>query len=566
MMDHSYDLVIAGSGGGGLIAALAAQDAGLKPLVIEKQAFVGGSTAMSGGVIWMPNNPVMRRDGIADSRQAGLDYFEAAVGDIGPASTLARREAFLDNGSAMIKMLLDKGVQLIHCDGYADYYDLLPGGHAQGRSIEGIPWDAHKLGDWHDKLNPGMTRSLGLVVTTTEINDLPLYMRSVKAFRTAARVFLRTAWSKYSGKDLVTNGNSLIGQTLKVALDSGVPIWLNSPVKDLITEDGRVIGLTVEHDGATVNVEARHAVLLAAGGFERNADMRRRFSGDQPNEAQWTVANLGNTGEVLAAAMELGAKTDLLDEAWWNPLTVKGLQGTTFNVARKLPGTLCVDGRGKRFVNESNSYVEFCQAQYAAKAVPCWLVFDDGFRKRYPMTRPKGLAGVRKAWPGRLNPQWIANGWITKADTVAELAEKIGVDRDTLVKTVGSFNEAAARGQDLEFGRGLSAYNKFMGDSAYQPNPALGPLDTGPFYATEIYPSDVGTCGGMITDEHGRVIGSDDAPIPGLYATGNITATVLGRTYLGAGASIANTMAFGFAAARHAAGLDARQRTGALSA
>jgi len=552
MTDHSVDLAIVGSGGGGLIAALAALDAGLKPLIIEKQRFVGGSTAMSGGVVWMPNNPVMLADGVPDSHKAGLEYLDAAVGDIGPASTIARREAFLENGSAMVTMLINKGVKLIRCRGYSDYYDLLPGGHAEGRSIEGIPWDLRQLGEWQDKVNPGMTRSLGLVVTTTELNELPLYTRSLQSFLTSARVFLRTAFARFTGRDLVTNGMSLVGQTLKVVLDSGIPVWLNSPVTDLIVEDGRVVGVEVERDGSPVAVRASRGVLLAAGGFERNAEMRRKFSGDQPNEAQWTVGNLGNTGEVLSAAMALGAKTDLMDEAWWNPLTVKGLQGTTFNVARKLPGTICVNKAAKRFVNESNSYVEFCQAQYAHNSVPCWLIFDDGFRRRYPMTRPRGL-NIIHALPGRLEQKWIEDGWITKADTPEELARKIGLDPATLAATIASFNEAAGRGHDPEFGRGLSAYNKVMGDRAHHPNAAIGPLSTPPYYATAIFPSDVGTCGGLITDEHGRVLAEDDHPIPGLYATGNITATVTGRTYPGAGASIANTMAFGFAAARHVA-------------
>jgi 3-oxosteroid 1-dehydrogenase len=313
----------------------------------------------------------------------------------------------------------------------------------------------------------------------------------------------------------------------------------------------------VERDGSTINVVARKGVLLAAGGFERNPEMRRRFSGDQPNEGQWTVANLGNTGEVLTSAMELDAKTDLLDEAWWVPAPRAELQRTTtFAVARRLPRTICVDNAGKRFVNESNSYVEFGKAQYAAHAVPCWLIFDDGYRRRYPMTRSRGTS-IKAALPGRLSQEWIDKGWIRKADTLEQLAAQIDADPATLAATVRSFNEHARKGEDPEFGRGRSAYNKLMGDPGHKPNAAIGPLDRAPFYATELYPSDVGTCGGVITDEYGRVINQSDRPIPGLYATGNITATVLGRTYPGAGASIANSMAFGYAAARHAAGVNA---------
>ena len=548
------DLVIAGSGGGGLVAALATLDAGQEALVIEKQGVIGGSTAMSGGIAWVPNNPLMKAEGVPDSHQDALDYFDAVVGDIGPASTLARREAFLANSIAATTMLMNKGVQLLRCEGYSDYYDNRKGGHARGRSIEGIPWDGHQLGEWHERVNPGLARGIGLCVKTNEIRHLPVFLRSPRSFAVAARVFLRTKLSRLRGQDLFTNGMSLIGQTLKVVLDSGIPVWIDSPVQELIVEEGRVRGVRVQHQGKSVAVEGRRGVLLAAGGFEHNAEMRRRYSGKQPNDGRWTLANPGNTGEVLAAAIELGAQTDLLDEAWWNPATRPELQGSIFLLARQLPGSIYVDNAGKRFVNESNSYVEVCKAQYAANAVPCWLITDDDFRRRYPMV--SGGASLRESIPGRLPQEWIDNGWLKRADSLEDLAGKIGVDAQGLVTTVSRFNENAKRGLDPDFGRGESAYNAALGDPGHKPNRALGPVQTPPFYATEIYPADVGTCGGLICNEFGQVLGQEDAPIPGLYATGNLTATVMGRTYPGAGASIANSMAFGFAAARHAAGLD----------
>jgi 3-oxosteroid 1-dehydrogenase len=214
--------------------------------------------------------------------------------------------------------------------------------------------------------------------------------------------------------------------------------------------------------------------------------------------------------------------------------------------ARQRPGTIFVDSAGQRFCNESNSYVEVGKAMYANKAVPCWLVFDDAYRRRYAQTS--------NPLPGRLPQEWIDKGFVRKADTLEELGRQIGIDPAGLVKTVERFNANARMGLDPDFGRGQSAYNDCLGDPGYKPNAALGPLDTAPFYATEIYPSDVGTCGGLLTNEYAQVLDIDDVPIPGLYATGNITATVMGRTYPGAGASIGNTMVFGFVAARHVAG------------
>lgn len=558
MWDQSADFVIVGSGGGGLAAALAAADAGLSTLVVEKQRTFGGSTAMSGGVIWLPDNPLMRAEGVADSHEDALAYFESVVGEVGPASTLARREAFLAGGSAMISFLQRQGVQFIRCPGYSDYYDMRKGGHAAGRSIECAPWDGSKLGDWHDKITPGQTRSIGLAFKTNEIRHLPTYARSAKSLSVAARVWLRTYGGKARGKDLLTAGMSLVGQMAKVLHDQGIPLWLNTGVVNLVVEAGRVTGVEVIRDGddGVTRIQGRKGVLLSAGGFERNAEMRRKYCGEQPNDGRWTIANPGNTGEVLAAAIALGAQTDLMDEAWWLPGPGDGLAGTTLTMARQYPRTLYVNRAGKRFCNESNSYVEVGKAMYANDAVPAWLIFDDGFRRRYPL-----ISGLRrpseiyKAVPGRMPKEWVEKGWIKKADSLEDLAHQIGVDPAKLVTTVRRFNANAAKGQDPDFGRGQSAYNACLGDPGSKGNRALGPLDKPPFYATEIYPRDVGTCGGLMTNENAQVIGPHESVIPGLYATGNITATVLGRSYLGAGASIANTMVFGYIAARHAAGL-----------
>ena len=297
-------------------------------------------------------------------------------------------------------------------------------------------------------------------------------------------------------------------------------------------------------------------MILAAGGFERNPEMRRKYSGDQPNEGQWTSGNLGNTGEVLQAAIALGAKTDYMDEAVWQPSARPELAGSRIGLARQYPHTIFVNKDGRRFCNESNSYVEVTRAMYAADAVPAWLIFDDEYQRSYPWGRgmPK-LRNIRSALPGQMPPEWIPNGWVRKAANLDGLARQIGVDSSALSETVQRFNEYAAKGQDPDFGRGESQHNKSRGDPGNHPNPALGPIVKGPFYATEIYPGDVGTSGGVLTNEYAQVLDQQDQPIPGLYTTGNMAATVMGRNYLGAGASIANTMVFGYIAARHVAEL-----------
>lgn len=552
--DRSVDLLIAGSGGGGMVAGLAALDCGLEPLIIEKQSLVGGSTGLSGGIVWLPNNPLMRADGIADSHEDGLAYLADVVGDIGAASSPERRETFLRAGHDMINFLTRKGVRLVRCAGWSDYYPNHKGGNASGRAVEGIPFDAARLGDWRDKVQPPLAKNYGYVVLTNELRSVQYFNRSPRAFAVAARVFLRTAAARARRRQILTNGASLIGQMLKALIDLGdghPPLWTEAAMTDLVVEDGRVVGARIVRDGTPLHVEARKGVLLAAGGFGHNKEMRRRYSGDQPNEGQWSIANAGDTGEALEAAMRLGAKTDLLDEAWWLPsvfIANGGAVAASLGSGRQRPGAIYVDPSGRRFCNESNSYVEVGKAMYANKAVPCWMIFDEGYVRRY----------VTSANPLKRNqplpPELIESGAVRRAATIAELAGEIGLPADELARTIQRFNRYAAKGLDPDFGRGQSAYNDCLGDPGYRPNAAIGPLDTAPYYATRVLPSDVGTCGGVITNEHAQVVDQHDRAIEGLYATGNTTATVMGRTYPGAGASIASSMVFGYVAARHAAG------------
>jgi 3-oxosteroid 1-dehydrogenase len=550
--DRSVDLLIAGSGGGGMVAGLAALDCGLEPLIVEKQALVGGSTGLSGGIVWLPNNPLMRADGVADSHEDGLAYLADVVGDIGAPSSPARREMFLTAGYEMIDFLIRRGVRLVRCDGWSDYYPNHKGGNAAGRAVEGIPFNAAQLGGWSDKVQPSLAKNYGFVVLTNELRSVQYFNRAPKAFAVAMRVFLRTWAARIGRRQILTNGASLIGQMLKSLIDlcdGEPPLWTNSAMDDLIVEDGRVVGARIVRDGAPLNVQARRGVLLAAGGFGHNADMRRRYSGDQPNEAKWSIANAGDTGEVLQTAMQLGAKTDLLDEAWWLPSVFIANGGTTaasLGSGRQRPGAIYVDSTGRRFCNESNSYVEVGKAMYANKAVPCWMVFDDGYVRRYVA----GANPLKRRLPAGL----IDGGAVKRADTIGELAGQIDVPADALARTVARFNQFAAKGLDPDFGRGQSAYNDCLGDPGYRPNAALGPLGRAPYYATKVYPADVGTCGGVITNEHAQVLDEQDRVIDGLYATGNTTATVMGRTYPGAGASIASSMVFGYVAARHASG------------
>jgi len=547
--DSTVDFAIVGSGGGGMVAALAADDAGASALVLEKQERVGGSTAMSGGIVWIPNNPVMQADGVPDSYEDAMAHFEAVVGDVGPASSFERRHAFLTAGLDMVTFLQQRGIRFVHCPGYSDYYSNMKGGHDDGRGIEPVPYDGRVLGDWLDKLQPGLAQSLGLAVMTNEARSLSHYNRSIRSFAVAGRVVVRTYAARARGQALLTNGASLIGQLLEVALARQIPIWTEAPVEDLIVEDGRVVGVRTVRAGSPVSVRARRGVLIAAGGFAHNRQMRSEYGGEQPNQAKWSISNPGDTGEALQAAMRMGAKTDLMDEAWWLPSPRTGRFGqSTLDQARQRPRTIYVDAAGHRFVNESNSYMEVGKAMYArdktSRAVPCWLIFDDRYRKRYAHLRSR---------PGRFPRALLESGRLKQAWTLDDLARICGIDAGGLTETIEHFNQHAAQGVDPDYGRGESAYNRALGDPNRKVHPCLGPIDEPPYYACEVVPGDIGTCGGLLTNEHAQVLDQHDQPIEGLYATGNSTATVMGRHYLGPGASIANTMVFGYVAARHAA-------------
>ncbi|MBY4039203.1 FAD-binding protein [Rhodococcus fascians] len=556
--DNEYDLVIVGSGGGGLVAALAAAEAGLRPIILEKQSVVGGSTAMSGGIIWMPNNPLMVEEGISDSVEDGTTYLQSVIGDPDDASSVARRSAFLEKGPEMMTFIRNLGVELVRCDGYADYYDTHPGGNARGRSVEASPWNGKQLGDWYSRINPGIGPGIGLVIKTNEVRNVAMVFRSVRTFLATARVVMRTYLSRALGKDLFTNGMSLVGQMTKILVDRGVPIRLDTAVEELIVEEGRVVGVRVRHKGETTEVRGSRGVLLAAGGFEHNTEFRSKVTAEtQPNDGRWSIGNPGNTGEVLQAAIAVGAHTEYMDEAVWFLVPRPEMAGSTLGLARQLPHTIMVNQDGKRFVNESNSYIEVGRAMYANNGAPCWLIFDEQYRRAMPWTN--GMPKLRHLWstrPGNIPKEWLEQDWILQADTIDELAAKMGVDPRALTETVSTFNVSAVRGEDPQFHRGESQYNRALGDPGRKANPAVGPIAKGPYYATQIFPGDVGTIGGVLCNEQAQVLDDSYSPIPGLYATGNMAASMTGRAYPGAGASIAYTMAFGYIAANHVAAAD----------
>lgn len=541
--DESRDFVIIGSGGGSMIAAIAVKDAGKDPLILEKTDKVGGSTAMSGGVFWIPNHPLQAREGIKDSADMARTYLDAAVGDVGPSTSRARKDMFLDKGPKMVHYLEAKGMPFVRCNGWSDYHDDLPGGCPESRSLAVEPFAAASLGkEWQGKLRRGIS---SVVIRGIEGRQLMLMKRSWTGKFAALKVGLRMAKSKLLGQDLVGAGTAIQGRMLKMALDHHVDIRTQSGVAELVEENGRIVGVVSAKDGKPWRIAARDGVLINAGGFSHNAEMRKKY-GPQPSSTAWTNANPGDTGEMIAAAKAHGAALDLTDGAVWI-LTSTPPSGDRFMHVLDLPKphVILVDQQGKRFTNEAQSYMANGQAVYQHGDVPVYAIIESRHRDRYPWSFHAGATPQ----------QWFDSGYMKKADSLDDLAAQIGVPADNLKATVTRFNQFARDGKDLDFGRGDKAYDLVFADPTDGgPNAGLGAIEQAPFYAVAIYPGDVGTFGGIITDEYGRALREDGSIIAGLYATGNSTASVMGRTYPGAGASISPAFIFGWVAARHAIG------------
>jgi 3-oxosteroid 1-dehydrogenase len=541
--DETADFVIVGSGGGSMCAALACVDMGLRPLILEKEPLVGGSTAMSGGILWIPGNALMAEAGVADSPELGLKYLQGLVPEQ-PGSTLARKQAYVNTGPKMVDWLRAKGIPFVYCRGWPDYYDEQPGGQPQGRSLGMALFDVRKLGKWKDKLRRNFVR---LPVQGVEGHKMMLAARTLTGMLTSVKVGARILKTKLLGTEYAGSGAAIQGWMLFTALKAGIDIRTDCPTIDLVTEDGRVTGVIAKQNGKTVRIGANRGVLINAGGFARNAEMRKQF-GPQPSFTEWTASNPGDTGEMLKTAMGLGAATHGLDRAIWVVASRQpnGNLGIHANELAK-PHLIVVDKNGKRFTDESCSYMETGQNIYKAGAVPCWAIMDSRHRARYSWALT----------PPRYTPsEWISSGYMKKAATIDELAEKCGIDKTGLNATVSRFNGFVAGGQDEDFHRGERAYDRYFGDPTHKPSPTLGTVSQPPYFAVELYPGDVGTYGGLVTDENGRVLKDDGEVIPGLYATGNVTAGVTGAVYPGAGASIGASFIFGYRAARHAGGVN----------
>lgn len=558
----SFDLIVVGSGAGAMTAAVFAADHGLSVLVVEKSNQFGGTSAISGGGIWIPNNHHFIAKGGNDSVDKAWTYLKAAVGE---RVDEKRLRTYLEQAPKMVSELeASSRVRFAVADKYPDYYPHLPGSLPGGRSLDPEIFDASVLEQEFDNMRPASATTLLMGKIAWTARQAHKAMSRSFGWRLMLlwlmlRYKLDFSWRRKSALDRRTAlGASLVASLRRSLMDRGVPLWLNTEFRELTMDNGRVGGVRVQRGGHELALTARLGVILASGGFEQNQALRERYL-PQPSRREWSATPPGNnTGAALEAAQALGAATDLMEWGWWAPtIAVPGEEKPRPIFAeRAFPGAIVVNAKGRRFVNEAAPYLEFVDAMYRDQqaseggSIPAWVIFDARFRFSYAM----GPLMPAQIMPDSRLPQAWLNSLYYRADSLDALAAQIGVDAPGLKASVERFNGFALSGEDSDFGRGGNVFDRYYGSVNVKPNPCLAPLAKGPYYAMRIDAGDIGTKGGLLTNEHAQVLHEDGQPIAGLYAIGNTSASVLGTTYPGAGGTLGPAMTFGYVAANHIAG------------
>ncbi|WP_407687237.1 FAD-binding protein [Mycobacterium sp. HUMS_1102779] len=558
--DRVVDVLVVGSGGGGMTAALTAHAAGLDALVIEKSSHFGGSTALSGGGIWVPGAPAQRREGYSPPAEGVVDYLRQITDGL---VTEARIRQYVDAAPQMLDFLekLSGWLEFVWKPGYADYYPELSGGSELGSTINVPPIDLRKLGpDEQTLLQPLALAPKGIWLGPKELRSFYRIRQSWAGKGVLLKLIARMVRARVFGERIAAIGQSLAARLRLAMRDAGIPLWLDSPMVELLTDaGGAVTGALVERGGTTQRIGARRGVILASGGFDHDLAWRKEVL--PVIEQDWSFGNPAAMGDGIRAGQKVGAATELLDEAWWFPAIQwpDGRMQFMLN-ERMMPAQFIVNGAGRRFINEAAPYMDFGHAMIDGQKsgvthIPCWLITDHRSWNRYvigghlPIPR---VPGAPVPTGRRIPAAWLESGVVKAATSWADMAAKIGVPAAELAETARRFNELARNGHDDDFDRGDSVYDNYYGDPTL-PNPNLYPLGDPPYYAFRIVLGDLGTSGGLSVDEHARVLRPDGTVVRGLYAVGNTSAPVMGRSYAGAGATIGPAMTFGFVAAKHCA-------------
>lgn len=552
----TVDVLVVGTGASGMATAVTAASKGLKVLVVEKEARYGGTTARSGGWLWIPGTRLATEQGIKEPAGAAKDYLRH---ETTTHFDEKRIDAFLENGPKAIDFFTKNTcVQFDMPAVFPDYHSEATGGQPGGRSMVTRPFDGHELGERIKQLAPPLPELTVFGMMLGSGPEIKHFMRAFKSPTSFVYVAKRLTRHFFdvlrNGRGMtLTNGNALAGRLAKAGMDLNIPVWLSSPVQRLVVEYDGVAGALVKHEGKTVRVNATHGVVLACGGFPHDVERRKQLFPHAPTgKEHYSPSPASNTGDGLRLAEAVGGRVDgtIPNAAAWVPASVTTRKDGTKGVMphfidRAKPGVISVTPKGKRFTNEGNSYHDFVQAMVKAcvgePEVSAWLLCDHKALRNY------GLGCVAPA-PLPIG-RYLRNGYLKRGNTVAELAQQIGIPAATLEATVSEFNRTAEKGEDPAFGKGSMAYNRYQGDALVQPNPCLAPLETGPYYAIKLVVGDIGTFAGLVTDEETRVLDASGKPIKGLYAVGNDAASIMGGNYPGAGITLGPALTFGYVAA-----------------
>lgn len=558
--DKEVDVIVVGSGAGGLLSALVAAHHHADVLVVEKEKLWGGTSATSGAGIWIPASDQARAAGFEDDTAEAFKYVRKLSADNVPDANI---KAYVENASAMLRWVTANTEIEYQAFPYPDYHAEEPGGSPSGfRTHMPLPIDGRKLGRDVETLRFASPAASMFGYLNWHFDETYIMLFRARGWQWHLAKSLARYWFDWpfrfkSRKDRrLTLGNALLGGLRLAANEKNIPVWLEAPLIELVSEKGRVTGALIRRKGKEIRIRARKGVILAAGGFDKNQEMRDANAPLYRN-AQLSGGTAGNTGDSIRAAIGVGADTMNMHSAWAAPVFyVPGEdRGRLCTIERALPGCLMVNQSGDRYLNEAASY--HVVGQQMAKreadhgdASPSWFVFDYRYRHSYP---------VGPLLP--LMPDWLQRGEVRsilkKGRTVEELAIAMGVDPARLVATMTRYNEFAAKGEDPDFRRGEAAYDKMYGDPSVTPNPCLRPLVKAPYFAMPIYPGDIGTNGGLKTNHLAQVVGTDGKPITGLYAIGNNAASAMGESYPGAGVTIGPALTFGYIAAKQITGSNA---------
>ena len=560
--DYSFDVVVVGSGNGGMTAALCSYEMGCRDVVVvEKSHLFGGTSSISGGGVWIPGNRYAREAGAQDSTEQARTYLRQLITEEEVPDY--QLDAFLENGPRMVDFLHQRTrsryVSLAH---YPDYYTNLDGARDGHRSMEPETLDADELGEeWRRLRRTHPMMHLGGVIGITQVEAALLVGQQPGWWKTALRMLagyvLDIPWrfkSRYARR--LATGCAGVARLRASMLDRDIPLWLNTAMTRVVDDGGKVLGIEVVRDGKPLRIQARRGVVLAAGGFEHNQAMREQYL-PKPTSASWSAGTRDNTGDAIREGLRLGARMHRLNEAWWcNTISVPGEEIPRLSIMEKsYPGSIVVNPAGRRFGNESQNYMAFQQETFRKHSEdnpchPTWQIFDANFRANY-FVGPLYNSKFRPDW--LLPARYQTEGFFATAPTVADLAGKIGVDPEGLATTVANMNEYARSGVDGEYQRGESAYDRYYGDPRVAPNPCLGFVDTPPYYAMRVDPGDFGTQGGMVISADAQVMHEDGSLIEGLYAVGNCSAPTL-PCYPGPGSTLGPAMTFAYQAAKHITG------------